>query len=116
MKLSHFLKLRLPTPHMTRCMCLWLYDEKILPETGTLLRPRLARLVHRTLATVKITDQTSRTKLFTLHFQNHDDIRLIKSQRTNFQRVERNLLPKVCRGRNVPIMIHSHFEEAEGVR
>ena len=53
-------KLRLPTPHMTRCMCLWLYDEKILPETGTLLRPRPARLVHRTLATVKITDQTCR--------------------------------------------------------
>jgi len=55
---SRFLRLRLSTPHMTRCMCCGFTKEKILPETGTLLRPRLSRLVHRTLATVKITDQT----------------------------------------------------------
>jgi hypothetical protein len=42
---------------------LWLHQEKILPETGTLLRPRLSRLVHCTLATDKIADQTRERNL-----------------------------------------------------
>jgi hypothetical protein len=48
---------------MTRLHVLWLCKEKILTETGTLLRPRLSRPVHRTLATDKITDQTREQSL-----------------------------------------------------
>jgi hypothetical protein len=48
---------------MTRLHVLWLHQEKIIPETGTLLRQRLYRLVHRTPATDKIADQTHERKL-----------------------------------------------------
>jgi hypothetical protein len=54
---------------MTRLHVLWLHQEKIIPETGTLLRPRLSRLVHRTLATEENRRPNTRTKAFALHSQ-----------------------------------------------